>query len=113
LPEARIILSEATIYLANSLKSNSAYQAINDAQQLVKQTGNLPVPLHLRNAPTKLMRDLGYGKDYKYSHSYPQHFVEQEFLPEDISGTQFYKSADNPSEQNSQQIIKNRWKSKY
>lgn len=113
LPEARIILSEATIYLANSAKSNSAYQAINEAQQKVKQTGNLPVPLSLRNAPTKLMKELGYGKGYKYSHSYPEHFAEQEFLPKEIKGTSFYKPADNTNEINSKQLIEKRWKNKY
>ena len=113
LPEARIILSEATIYLANSVKSNSAYQAIGNAQQLVKETGNLPVPLSLRNAPTKLMKELGYGKGYKYSHSYPEHFAEQEFLPNEIKGTSLYKPADNTNEINSKQLIEKRWKNKY
>ena len=83
-PEGRIPLAEATVYLATSPKSNSAYKGINDALQLVRQTGNLPVPLHLRNAPTQLMEELGYGKDYKYAHDYQGHFVEQQFLPDDI-----------------------------
>lgn len=83
-PEGRIPLAEATVYLATSPKSNSAYKGINDALQLVRQTGNLPVPLHLRNAPTRLMEELGYGKDYKYAHDYQGHFVEQQFLPDDI-----------------------------
>ena len=113
LPEARIILSEATIYLANSPKSNSAYQAINSAQQLVKETGNLPVPLSLRNAPTKLMKELGYGQGYKYSHSYPKHFAEQEFLPKEIKGTSLYQPANNTNEQSAQNIIEERWKNKY
>ena len=113
LPEARIILSEATIYLANSAKSNSAYQAIGEAQRLVKETGNLPVPLSLRNAPTKLMKELGYGKGYKYSHSYPEHFAAQEFLPDDIKGTTLYQPADNTNEINSKQLIEKRWKNKY
>jgi len=113
LPEARIILSEATIYLANSAKSNAAYQAIGEAQRLVKETGNLPVPLSLRNAPTKLMKELGYGKGYKYSHSYPEHFAAQEFLPDDIKGTTLYQPADNSNEINSKQLIEKRWKNKY
>ncbi len=113
LPEARIILSEATIYLANSAKSNSAYQAIGEAQRLVKETGNLPVPLSLRNAPTKLMKELGYGKGYKYSHSYPEHFAAQEFLPDDIKGTTLYQPADNSNEINSKQLMEKRWKNKY
>jgi len=113
LPEARIILSEASIYLANSPKSNSAYQAINKAQQKVKETGNLSVPLNLRNAPTKLMKELGYGKDYKYSHNYPQHFVEQEFLPQELKGTSFYTPANNTTEAQAKKIIEERWKDKY
>ena len=113
LPEARIILSEATIYLANSVKSNSAYQAIGAAQQLVKETGNLPVPLSLRNAPTKLMKELGYGKGYKYSHAYPLHFAEQEFLPKEIKGTNIYEPANNSNEKQSKKLIEERWKDKY
>ncbi len=113
LPESRIILSEATIYLANSPKSNSAYLAINQAQSLVKQTGNLPVPLSLRNAPSKLMKEIGYGKDYQYSHNFPGHFVEQEFMPEEIKGTRLYTPADNPHEQNASKIIESRWGRKY
>ena len=113
LPEARIILSEATIYLANSVKSNSAYQAIGAAQQLVKETGNLPVPLSLRNAPTKLMKELGYGKGYKYSHAYPLHFAEQEFLPNEIKGTSIYEPANNTNEQQTKKLIEDRWKDKY
>lgn len=113
MPEARIILSEASIYLANCPKSNSAYQAINTALQMVKQTGNLPVPLSLRNAPTKLMKELGYGKGYKYSHAYPEHFAEQEFLPQDIKGSILYEPADNTNELNAQQQIEKRWRNKY
>ena len=113
LPEARIILSEATIYLANSIKSNSAYQAIGTAQQLVKETGSLPVPLSLRNAPTKLMKELGYGKGYKYSHAYPLHFAEQEFLPKEIKGTSLYQPANNTNEISAQKKIEERWKKKY
>jgi len=113
LPEARIILSEATIYLANSAKSNSAYKAIGDAQKLVKETGNLSVPLSLRNAPTKLMKELGYGKNYKYSHAYSEHFVSQEFLPEEIQNTNLYQPADNINEQKAKQLMIKRWKNKY
>ena len=97
-PEGRIALAEATIYLATSPKSNSAYKAINSALEFVEQTGNEPVPLHLRNAPTKLMAKLDYGKGYKYSHDYPEHFVVQEFLPEKFSNQQFWVPQPNPSE---------------
>ena len=97
-PEGRIPLAEATIYLAASAKSNSAYSAINDAIELVRQTGNLPVPLHLRNAPTKLMKQLGYGKDYKYAHSYKNNFVEQQFLPDEVKSHRIWHAQDNPSE---------------
>ncbi len=110
LPEARIILSEATIYLATSPKSNSAYSAIDDALQLVRETGNLPVPLPLRNAPTKLMKQLGYGKDYKYAHSYIGNFVEQEFLPDDISGRKFYEPQRNAAEVKAREQLKIHWK---
>lgn len=113
MPEARIILSETAIYLANSPKSNSAYMAINKAMQLVKETGDLPVPLHLRNAPTKLMKDIGYGADYKYAHSYEENFVEMEFLPEKISGTSIYLSGNNPAENKSRELMKKRWGKKY
>lgn len=109
-PESRIILSETTIYLANSPKSNSAYRAINQAQQIVKETGNLPVPLHLRNAPTKLMKSLGYSDKYKYSHAYPGNFAEQEFLPEDLSKTKLYEPQNNPAEQKSRDRLKKLWK---
>ena len=112
-PESRIILSEATIYLANSPKSNSAYEAINKAQELVKKTGNLPVPLHLRNAPTKLMKELGYGKDYKYAHSYEENFVQQEYLPEKLSRTKLYEPQENSAEEKSKQLLKKRWEKKY
>ncbi len=98
-PESRIILSECTIYLATSPKSNSAYEAISNAQRLVEQTGDLPVPLHIRNAPTKLMKDLGYSKDYKYAHSYEGNFAEQDFLPPQIKNQRIYKPQGNPSEQ--------------
>ena len=97
-PEARIILSQCAIYLATSAKSNSAYEAIDNAIALVKSTGNLPVPLHIRNAPTKLMKELGYGKDYKYAHSYENNFTEQDFLPKEVKKHRFYKPQNNPLE---------------
>jgi putative ATPase len=100
MPEARITLAETTIYLATSPKSNSAYAAINKALHFVEHdTTNRPVPLHLRNAPTKLMGELGYGAEYKYAHDYSGNFIQQEFLPESLSGTRFYK----PNEQNAQE----------
>lgn len=98
MPEGRIPLAEATIYLATSEKSNSAYNAINSALQYVQQTGNLPVPLHLRNAPTKLMSQLGYGKDYKYAHDYEGHFVRQQFLPDDAQDARFWEAQPNKAE---------------
>lgn len=113
MPEARIILSQTTIYLATSPKSNSAYMAINNALELAKNTGNLPVPLHLRNAPTKLMKQLGYGADYKYAHDYSGNFVEQEFMPEQIAGTQLFVPQNNPREQEMAARIKAQWKDKY
>ena len=113
LPEARIILSQATVYLATSPKSNSTYLAIKKAQSLVRETGNLPVPLQLRNAPTKLMKQLNYGKNYKYSHDFPNNFVEQEFLPDEISGTQLFEPAKNPTEQRIREQMKAKWKNKY
>ncbi|MBH1959197.1 MAG: replication-associated recombination protein A [Flavobacteriia bacterium] len=112
-PEARIILSEAAVYLAVSPKSNSTYVAINDAMAKVKQTGSLPVPLHLRNAPTKLMKDLNYGKDYGYAHSHAGNFVDQEFLPEEISGTKFYEPGNNSTENKIREELKKKWKDKY
>lgn len=112
-PESRIILSEATIYLASSPKSNAAYQAINKAQELVKKEGDLPVPLHIRNAPTKLMKDVGYGKNYKYAHDYPGNFVQQEFLPEKIAGTVLYHPQDNLKEKDIHTRLKRWWKDKY
>ena len=108
-PESRIILSETTIYLANSPKSNSAYTAIDKALEFIDKTGNLPVPLHLRNSPTKLMKELGYGKGYKYAHSYDENFVKQEFLPDEISKTKFYEPQNNPSEIKTKEIMKKRW----
>ena len=113
MPEARIILSEATIYLANSAKSNSAYMAIDKAMGLAAKTTKSPVPLHLRNSPTSLMKDLGYGKNYKYSHDFPHHFAEQQFLPDDIDGTIFYSPADNPAEKSFLEKLKAFWGKRY
>ncbi len=113
MPESRIILSEATIYLATCAKSNSAYEAIGNAQRLVRETGNLPVPLHLRNAPTELMRDIGYGTDYKYAHSYEGNFVNQEFLPEKLAGTTFYIPQKNSREDEIATRLRVLWKDKY
>lgn len=112
-PEARIILSQCAVYLATSPKSNSTYMAIGKAQQIVRQTGDLPVPLHLRNAPTKLMKELGYGDDYKYAHDYQNNFVEQEFLPEEIKNTPLYEPQDNARENQTRDFLKRRWKDKY
>jgi putative ATPase len=112
-PESRILLSQCAIYLATSPKSNASYMAINEAQQIVKQTGDLPVPIHLRNAPTKLMKELGYGEDYKYSHDYANNFAEQEFLPEAISETKLYNPGENARENGTREFLKNRWKDKY
>ncbi|MEN8125073.1 MAG: replication-associated recombination protein A [Bacteroidota bacterium] len=112
-PESRIILSQCAIYLANSAKSNASYMAINEAQQKVKETGDLSVPLHLRNAPTKLMKDLNYGKDYKYAHNHSGNFVDQEFLPESIENTKFYEPGNNSRENSFRESLKNRWKEKY
>ncbi|MFK7784220.1 MAG: replication-associated recombination protein A [Crocinitomicaceae bacterium] len=112
-PEGRIILSQCTIYLANSPKGNGSYMAINQAQQLVKQTGNLGVPLPLRNAPTKLMKELGYGQGYKYSHSFPGNFAQQEFLPEEISGTNFFTAGSNSREKDVEENINRLWGNKY
>jgi putative ATPase len=112
-PESRIILSQCAIYLATSPKSNASYIAINEAQKIVKQTGDLPVPLHLRNAPTKLMQELGYGEEYKYSHDYANNFAEQEFLPETLSETKLYNPGTNSRENGTREFLKNRWKDKY
>ncbi|MEQ8704010.1 MAG: replication-associated recombination protein A [Phaeodactylibacter sp.] len=113
LPESRIILSQAAIYLASSPKSNSAYMAINQAQQLVRQTGSLPVPLHLRNAPTKLMKDLDYGKDYQYSHDFPGNFVQQDFLPDELKGEKLFEPQDNAAEQKLRRQLKDWWSDWY
>ena len=112
-PEARIILSETAVYLAVSPKSNSTYNAINEAMAFVKKTGNLPVPLHLRNAPTKLMKNLDYGKDYQYAHSYEGNFVDLEFLPDEITGTTFYNPTNNSTEKKIREQLKDKWKDKY
>lgn len=108
-PEGRIPLAECTVYMATSPKSNSAYKAIGAALDHVRTTGNLPVPLHLRNAPTKLMRDLDYGKNYKYAHDYPGNFVRQQFLPDEIDGTVFWHPCDNPSEDRLKALQESRW----
>jgi len=112
-PESRIILSQTVIYLATSVKSNASYEAINKAQALVKQTGDLSVPLHIRNAPTKLMKDLNYGAEYKYSHAYPGNFVVQEFLPKEISGVKLYEPGQNSQEEKLRQSLRDKWKDKY
>ncbi|WP_079465781.1 replication-associated recombination protein A [Chryseobacterium balustinum] len=112
-PESRILLSETAIYLAVSPKSNSAYMAINDALAFVKKTGNLPVPLHLRNAPTKLMKDLDYGKEYKYAHSFEGNFVNQDFLPEEIKDAKFYEPGNNATEKKIYEELKKKWNNKY
>jgi len=112
-PEGRILLSECALYLASSPKSNRAYKAIDLAMEKVKQTGNLQVPIHLRNAPTKLMKNLGYGKGYQYAHDFKNQFVDQEFLPDEISGTKFYEPGENPKEKNIRDFLKIRWKDKY
>ncbi|MFT5777932.1 MAG: putative ATPase [Crocinitomicaceae bacterium] len=112
-PEARLILSQCTIYLANSPKGNAAYLAINQAQAAVRDSGNLGVPLPLRNAPTKLMKELGYGKGYKYSHDFPGNFVQQEFLPEEISGTAFFNAGSHPKEKEVEDNINRLWGTKY
>ena len=112
-PESRIILSQCAVYLANSPKSNASYLAIGKAQQMVRQTGDLPVPLHLRNAPTKLMKELDYGKDYKYAHDYEDNFAEQEFLPDDLKGTRIYEPGKNAREEQFRKFLRDRWKDKY
>jgi putative ATPase len=112
-PEARIILSQCVTYLASSPKSNAAYMAINQAQQLVREKGDLPVPLHLRNAPTKLMKDLNYGKAYKYSHDFPGNFIAQEFLPDEIKNLKLYDPGNNARENELRKYLKEKWKGKY
>ena len=112
-PESRIILSQCATYLASSPKSNAAYKAIEKAQQVVKETGDLSVPLEIRNAPTKLMKELGYGDNYKYAHNYDNNFAEQEFLPDEIKNTTFYEPGNNAREQAHRTFLKERWKDKY
>lgn len=109
-PEARIVLAETTVYLATSAKSNSAYLAIDDALAKVKQTGNLPVPLHLRNAPTRLMVELGYGNTYKYPHDYPEHFTHQQYLPDALKNTAFWQPQDNDAERKLGERMRRFWK---
>lgn len=112
-PESQLILSQCAIYLASSAKSNSATTAIGEAMSAVKEHGDLSVPLHIRNAPTRLMKNLGYGKDYKYSHSYEGNFSEQEYLPKEISGTKFYDPGENAREEELRKFLKRLWKEKY
>ncbi len=112
-PESRILLSQCAVYLANSPKSNASYLAIKDAQSIVQKTGDLSIPLHLRNAPTKLMKDLDYGKNYKYAHDYTNNFIDQEYLPEEISGTKIFEPGNNSRENQFKEVLKNRWKNKY
>jgi len=113
MPEARIILSQCAIYLACSAKSNSAYEAIGAALEAVRANGDLPVPLHLRNAPTRLMKELDYGKNYQYAHGFEGNFVNQEFLPEKISGEKFFEPGSNLREKEMREFLKLRWKEKY
>src|SRR5687768_14730777 len=112
-PESRIILSQCATYLASSPKSNASYMAINEALDTVQKEGDLPVPLHIRNAPTGLMKKMGYGKNYKYAHDYEKNFTEQEFLPDKISGTAFYEPGKNPREEEIRKFLKSLWKDKY
>jgi putative ATPase len=112
-PESRIILAQCVVYLATSPKGNASYMAINNAQQEVKKSGNLPVPLHLRNAPTKLMKELGYGKDYLYSHNFPGNFVQQEFMPDGLENSQFFKAGSNSREIEIEKYLQERWGDKY
>ncbi len=113
MPESRIILAQAVTYLASSAKSNASYEGIENALATVRETGDLPVPLHIRNAPTKLMKDLGYGNDYKYSHAYEGNFEEQEYLPDVIKNTKFYEPGNNARELELRKHLKNLWKDKY
>ena len=113
MPESRIILSQCVVYLATSPKSNSTYVAIENALAKVRETGNLSIPLHLRNAPTKLMKDLNYGKGYQYAHNYVNNFADQEFLPKEIEGTQFFDPSVNPAEQRIREQLREKWKEKY
>lgn len=112
-PECRITLSQCAVYLASSPKSNSTYAALGAAQQMIKQTGDLPVPLHIRNAPTKLMKEMGYSEGYKYAHNYQGNFVEQEFLPDALRGIKFYEPGRNPREEETRRLLRSRWGQKY
>jgi putative ATPase len=112
-PEAAIILSQTVVYLACSPKSNSSYKAIKEVQQFIRQKGKLPVPLHLRNATTQLMKQNNYGKNYQYAHDFEGHFVVQEYLPAELSGTKFYEPANNAREQELRTYLKKNWKNKY
>ncbi|MEJ2113961.1 MAG: replication-associated recombination protein A, partial [Flavobacteriaceae bacterium] len=112
-PESRIILSQCATYLACSPKSNASYKAIKNAQQLIKETGDLSVPLSIRNAPTKLMKELDYGKNYQYAHDYENNFIEHEFLPDEIKNTKFYEPGNNNRENTQREFLKKRWIDKY
>jgi putative ATPase len=112
-PESRIILSQCVTYLAASAKSNASLVAISTAQSMVAKTGDLPVPMHIRNAPTKMMKEMGYSKGYAYAHDYDNNFVSQEFLPDEIKGTRFYNPGNNPREDELRKYLKNLWKEKY
>ena len=112
-PESRIILSQCAIYLASSVKSNASYQAIGEALDLVKKNGDLPVPLHLRNAPTNIMKQMDYGKDYKYAHQYEGNFIVQQYLPDKLEGTRIYSPQQNPREEEIRKFLKSKWKDKY
>jgi putative ATPase len=112
-PESRIILSQCATYLASSVKSNASYMAIGEALNAVKQHGDLPVPMQIRNAPTKLMKNLDYGKNYQYSHLGEGNFIEQEYLPEKIKGTKFYDPGNNPRENEIRKYLHEKWKDKY
>jgi len=112
-PESRIILSQCAIYLASSPKSNASYEAIGKAQALVKETGDLSVPLHLRNAPTKLMKELDYGKNYKYAHNYENNFTIEEFLPKELTNTKLYEPGNNARENSIRDFLKRLWQKKY
>lgn len=112
-PESRIILSQCAVYLASSAKSNASYMAINDALDAVKNKGDLPVPLHLRNAPTKMMKQMDYGKNYKYAHNYDSNFINQQFLPDALEGKIFYTPQNNIREEELRKFLKERWKGKY
>jgi putative ATPase len=113
MPEGRIVLSQCTVYMASSPKSNASYMAINNAQAAVRETGDQPVPLHIRNAPTTLMKQLGYGENYNYDHNQPQNFAAQEFLPDALAGTKFYEPTDNAREAELRRFLKSRWGNKY